>query len=361
MNIITGTTNATHVLSADDGMLNTSIFGSGEYVLDTNEKLAYEVVNSNTVKIKSGDLMMQGRHARIRYGAYDTLAITNGTAGYLRNDVIVAEYKNTGTEESISLRVIAGTPVISNPADAALTKGNLLQGDVLNQMPLYRIRLNGVFIDGIDAMFTVGSEKGDMHKAVYDADGDGIVDKAFGLSLAELKAQVLLLAHPVGSLYWSENATSPTELFGGAWVQIKDRFILAAGDTYKTGNTGGNANATLVAHTHSLTTGSASNGGGHSHSVSGSIYGGSHNHNMDGNIWSDSVGTQAAYVMSSNRIATNRYTYYDGGHTHSFSLMANADGTHSHSLQGNTSTVGDSAVGANMPPYAVMYCWKRTA
>lgn len=36
-------------------------------------------------------------------------------------------------------------------------------------------------------------------------------------------------------------------MFGGTWEQIKDTFILAAGDTYKAGTTGGEA-------THILTT-----------------------------------------------------------------------------------------------------------
>lgn len=52
---------------------------------------------------------------------------------------------------------------------------------------------------------------------------------------------VLSLAHPVGSLYMSDDATSPAELFGGTWEQIKDKFILAAGDTYAVRADGGNA------------------------------------------------------------------------------------------------------------------------
>lgn len=53
--------------------------------------------------------------------------------------------------------------------------------------------------------------------------------------------------YPVGSLYMSAKATSPASLFGGTWEQIKDRFILAAGDTYAAGNTGGSAS-----HNHSI-------------------------------------------------------------------------------------------------------------
>lgn len=45
--------------------------------------------------------------------------------------------------------------------------------------------------------------------------------------------------HPVGSIYISNDSTSPAQLFGGDWLQIKDTFILAAGDKYKAGTTGG--------------------------------------------------------------------------------------------------------------------------
>ena len=51
--------------------------------------------------------------------------------------------------------------------------------------------------------------------------------------------------YPVGALYWSSNPTDPGTLFGGTWTQIKDKFILAAGDTYQVGSTGGEANVIL--------------------------------------------------------------------------------------------------------------------
>lgn len=56
------------------------------------------------------------------------------------------------------------------------------------------------------------------------------------------------IIHPVGSVYISEKPDDPANLFGGTWEQIKDAFILAAGDTYKAGTTGGEAT-----HSHNLT------------------------------------------------------------------------------------------------------------
>ena len=56
-----------------------------------------------------------------------------------------------------------------------------------------------------------------------------------------LERGVIGMIYPVGSIYMSVNATSPASLFGGTWEQLKDRFLLAAGDTYAAGSTGGEA------------------------------------------------------------------------------------------------------------------------
>lgn len=46
---------------------------------------------------------------------------------------------------------------------------------------------------------------------------------------------------PIGYVYISVNNTNPGTIFGGTWEQIKDRFLLACGDTYANGATGGEA------------------------------------------------------------------------------------------------------------------------
>lgn len=78
-------------------------------------------------------------------------------------------------------------------------------------------------------------------------------------ALNKLKAEAALAAHPVGSLYWTSSTENPATTFGGGtWVQIKDKFILSAGDTYSNGGTGGSATVTLTSdqipsHKHSFT------------------------------------------------------------------------------------------------------------
>ena len=68
-------------------------------------------------------------------------------------------------------------------------------------------------------------------------------------------SDMLSRIYPVGSIYMSVTSTSPADLFGGTWERIKDRFLLASGDTYSAGSTGGEAQHTLTvdempAHAH---------------------------------------------------------------------------------------------------------------
>jgi len=151
------------------------------------------------------------------------------------------------------------------------------------------------------------------------------------------------LIHPVGSIYWSTESTSPEELFGGAWEQITDTFILAAGDTYTAGNTGGSSTKTLTSanmpsHSHSFTPKGTISGGAHTHEVGyKSIDRGS-----------GSTGTRCGPYGSSTE--SGNVNTHSADHTHTFS------GT-----SGTTGSTGSGTAFDIMPPYMVAYCWKRTA
>lgn len=53
--------------------------------------------------------------------------------------------------------------------------------------------------------------------------------------------------YPIGSIYMSVVNLNPSNYFGGTWEQIKDTFLLACGDTYSNGTSGGEAKHTLTA------------------------------------------------------------------------------------------------------------------
>lgn len=180
MKIITGATGQAHVNSADDGALYAAIFGTSQFVLPIENQLEAEVIATTRIRIKSGDVMVHGRHARIPHGTYDELTIDNGTSGYKRNDIIVCHYEETDGIESMVLKVLKGTPTTGTPKDPDVVEGNILNGDSVHEFPLYRVRLNGINLDGLDKLFSVW-DAGTNHKhTMNQIDGTLPMDRVTG-------------------------------------------------------------------------------------------------------------------------------------------------------------------------------------
>ena len=152
--LITGYAGEEHIMSADQGSFNASFFGTGEYVMEAGNQLEASITNNNNVRILDGDILMQGRHIRIKPNTYEDVNITTGTAGVDRYDLIVCEYSknaNTGIETA-EIKVIMGTES-TTPSDPEYTSGNILEGATFNQMPLYRVKIKGVVLSDIEQLF----------------------------------------------------------------------------------------------------------------------------------------------------------------------------------------------------------------
>jgi hypothetical protein len=141
---------------------------------------------------------------------------------------------------------------------------------------------------------------------------------------------------------------------------LRDRFIIGAGYSYATGNTGGNALnylsvAQMPGHTH---TGSTNWVGDHNHSGNTSWVG-DHQHGLP-NLGSVQAGSDngGANVPVSTGYGSNRYmspTDAAGGHFHSFTT-SNAGG-HNHVF--TTDYSGSGAAIENRPPfYALCFIMK---
>ena len=147
--------------------------------------------------------------------------------------------------------------------------------------------------------------------------------------------------YPIGSIYLSVNSTSPATLFGGSWTQLKDRFLLGAGSTYSSGATGGAA-------THKL---SVAEMPSHAHDTP--FF---NNMTNNGEMKSDFIGVFGKGVTASQALK-------DTGQTSTMEMWwINQTNT----AEGNewaylTSAKGSGSAHNNMPPYLVVYMWKRTA
>lgn len=149
-----------------------------------------------------------------------------------------------------------------------------------------------------------------------------------------------LSIYPIGSIYLTVNPTfDPSVTFGGTWVQIKDRFLLASGDTYTSGAQDGSA-------TNSYTP--AGTVGNHTLTETEIP---SHNHTYN----KPSTGTVQIYEasqqyssgtvsISTAAVTANQATGNKGG-----------GAAHNHGFTGTATTLN------NMPPYLVVNVWKRTS
>ena len=141
-------------------------------------------------------------------------------------------------------------------------------------------------------------------------------------------APLLNLVYPVGSIYLSSNNTNPGTLFGGTWTQIKDKFILTAGDSYSNGATGGAATVTLT----------VSNMPSHSHSFTPDGKVGSHTHSFTPS------GTVSSHKHSFTPSGTvGSHTHTGPSHTHSFTPSGTV-ASHSHAISSSSSYIGVSDV-----------------
>ena len=157
MEIITGNTGKPHVTAEQDRDVNEGIFDTGSFVLKTGSQLAAELVSNNEIKVRDGVLVIQGCTAVIKKNTYDPVTIANGSQGMKRIDLIVARYnKNEETKiEEVMLKVIQGTPNASTAAVPTYKTGDIQSGDLVADMPLYKVTLDGLNVTSVDKMFTV--------------------------------------------------------------------------------------------------------------------------------------------------------------------------------------------------------------
>lgn len=164
--------------------------------------------------------------------------------------------------------------------------------------------------------------------------------------MKDLKNQHVSCPYEVGDGFFTKNSMNPEARWPGTkWEQIKDMFILAAGDNYKVDETGGEAEHML----------SIAEMPKHGHRVF---------------LWTGGSGDNGNYTGVIINPETNKLETASSGakiyHTWkgaSFNTWGNAGGAGNGGgdVSGNTGFAGASAGHNNMPPYLVRYYWERTA
>ena len=149
------------------------------------------------------------------------------------------------------------------------------------------------------------------------------------------------LVYPVGSLYFSTSSTNPSNLFGGTWVSYaQGRTIIGVGTSdraFSENETGGESSHTL----------SSNEMPSHSHGLS-TCNAGTYNDDYDwvspwgNNKGGGAVSTKVVAEVSVSGLSAQRYVKNYGYNGQS---MSSEGGSQAHN---------------NLPPYVVVYIWKRT-
>lgn len=159
---------------------------------------------------------------------------------------------------------------------------------------------------------------------------------------SKLISEKLENIYPVGSIYMSVVDNSPEKFYGGFWVKLKDRFLLAAGEQFDAGSLGGKDKVTLTTselpkHRHSII---------HKHNTTVS----------SSSIWTRPSGNGAPSLNE------NTKTDYRGSAS-SVTVSVTANTTDTTPSSSATSKWSDYTGTGNefsiLPPYLVVYMWKR--
>lgn len=153
---ITNAAKEPHITPLQDSMWHRGMAGIDSCVFNFFENFAAEVSSNNSVKIRSGIGMIQGRYFCVEPSTYDEVTIANGTQGEKRKDLIVCRW-TVDEEQKVQSGdwvVIQGTPTTGTPAAPSYTAGDLDAGDLIADMPFYEVTLDGINVTGVAQKFT---------------------------------------------------------------------------------------------------------------------------------------------------------------------------------------------------------------
>lgn len=370
------------------------------YAFEKDEKgdlyLVYddELQTPPDIKLEDGCLMLTIGESQVNLGNVKGDPGADGEPGLAGHTPVV----KSGT-------ALTGTSEVTGTVDGAAAGDLYLNSDT-----------GDIYAYADDAWHFLANIKGPQGPQGQPGQGSSITD--------EIKKEIALMAHPVGSYYWSEQKTDPATLFGGEWEPVENRFVYAAAQSGTAGQTGGASSISLtesnlpshhhsIAHTHGMdhmhTVPSHYHSlNNHTHSISHTHPVPAHTHNMNhvhlfvksvhanydlGSHYDNSIPTnyrdnEPDVISTSNPrspSATGTQTTSTGTNTTGTttnSPSTTTSGTPSQTNTGskeavqtsygtltktgdssaaNTGNTGSGSSINSMPPYVTAYCWKRTA
>lgn len=184
MEIVSGRIGKPHVTSQQFRQLIEGTVGQESCILTSGENLEPELASNNSLKIRSGMLAHHGNISSVKIGTYDAVNLSNGSQGMKRIDLVVCRYtRNAETEvESCNWVVIMGTPVSSNPVAPTYTVGNLQEGDLVDDCPVFEVHYDGINVTEVRKILSVAPNLTELNSKLNilnKANGNGSALRVF--------------------------------------------------------------------------------------------------------------------------------------------------------------------------------------
>lgn len=232
-----------HVYAEDDAAIYQSIFGS-DGVLTIGQQCESQVISNNKVRVKDGVIVVGGHIARIPYGDYCDCEIANGQSGKNRNDIIIAKFVSTGTGgiDTMACEVKQGAATTDTATDPVLTQEDLYESGKIREMPLYRVKIEGLSIVGVEPMFDIVPTIPTLNAYLSDlssnkVSGFGDMETVSNPYTPDVDGLIRIYFSPSGNtnatVYATQNGISHFSATSSGGANIAQFFPALAGHTYQ--------------------------------------------------------------------------------------------------------------------------------
>lgn len=166
LELITGHRGEQHITSDDAGAFNAGIVGES-CVLSYGKKFN-EIHTYDDITIEDGDIILQGRHIRLRYGGTETFAVgkpQNPRAH--RIDLLCIRYSmNEEGIESAELVYKKGPEIETDGVyvNPEISVGDIRKLDQVSEFPLYRLKVNIAGIYQVEKLFQIYKTTQELEK-----------------------------------------------------------------------------------------------------------------------------------------------------------------------------------------------------
>lgn len=157
-----------HIYAEDDAAIFQSIAGE-DGIFTIGQQCKATTLSNNKIRIADGVVIIGGHFARIPYGEYEDCEIENGESGKKRNDIIVAVFETTGTGGIDKMHCTVKKGVAgSTAADPELTQDDIYNNGKIREMPLYRVKIEGLSIVVVEPMFDLKPDVSMINKRLSE-------------------------------------------------------------------------------------------------------------------------------------------------------------------------------------------------